>query len=208
MLLLVLIIGGAILIGLATGGSLQALLHIPLRLAWIAPVALLLQVVPLGRAAWVGVGALVISYVLLLTFIGANLRLSGAWLMLVGVAMNAVVIFSNSGMPVSADAIADSGQSSSLAALASDSDGFKHHQLDSQTLLPILADVIPLAPPLGMVVSIGDLVFYAGIGWVVVAAMRKREERPDPAVQPPASDSDQVAESASNRPAGASPPGT
>ena len=52
-----------------------------------------------------------------------------------------------------------------------------------------LADVIPVGGPLAQVVSVGDILVYAGIGWYIVATMRKRpparEERPSPESDPP-----------------------
>ena len=48
-------------------------------------------------------------------------------------------------------------------------------------LLRPLGDVIPIPPPAGIVLSVGDLLLYAGIAWFVVQVMRGRSrENPRP----------------------------
>jgi hypothetical protein len=59
--------------------------------------------------------------------------------------------------------------------------GAKHHLATSSDVLLPLADVIPV-PGVDQVVSVGDVVMYAGIMWVIAAGMRsarrERAERP------------------------------
>src|SRR5262245_43141579 len=120
MLLLTAIVLGALLVGRLSGGSFSALANAPIDWLVLAPIALVLQVVDVGPPAW-GPWLLAASYLLLIVFLARNLRLGpGVWIMILGVAMNAVVILANGGMPVSAHAIAESGQGASLVDLVAD----------------------------------------------------------------------------------------
>ena len=53
--------------------------------------------------------------------------------------------------------------------------GAKHYLArPDDTVLLQLGDVIPLGDPVNQVVSAGDIVVYAGVVWLIVAAMRGR----------------------------------
>jgi hypothetical protein len=166
----------AIIGGYLARGRLKNLGHIRLRWWWLAIAGLGIQFLPLpegdaGTDLLVRTGVLALSYALLLVFVIANLRLPGMPLILIGVLCNAVVITTNGGMPVSVDALADADQSDVIAALEAEGSD-KHHRLDDDDVLTFLADVIVIPPPIGAVVSVGDLFQYAGLIWLVVAAMR------------------------------------
>src|SRR6185503_14492017 len=110
------------------------------------------------------------SYTALLVFAGANLRLPGLALILVGLALNATVIVANGGMPVSADALVRSDQ----AEVSTDLQGSgadKHHLATDDDVLTFLGDVIPIPSPIAQVVSIGDVLVYSGVVWFVIVAM-------------------------------------
>jgi len=69
-----------------------------------------------------------------------------------------------------------------------DDGGAKHHVAGPSDRLLFLGDVLPIRP-IRMVASPGDLIAYAGVVWLVVAAMLGRfapsRERPgEPAVLP------------------------
>ena len=166
-----------ILVGLLGGGSLRALAEVHLRWWPLAILGLALQLLPVpslpGRLDhWLAVGLLVISYFVLLAFVGANLRLSGFTLMAAGFALNMLVISINGGMPVSDQALREAyggGYRTTLRDLTRHG-GAKHHLERPDDVLTPLADVIPIGPPVRKVFSVGDLVALAGMAWVVGAA--------------------------------------
>jgi Family of unknown function (DUF5317) len=114
---------------------------------------------------------LALSYSLLLTFGLVNVRMPGMLLVVAGLACNMTVIVVNGGMPASAQTLIDSGQEDVLAFLQ-DQGADKHHLLTDDDQLTFLADVIALPPPIGQAVSVGDVLMYAGLTWLIIAAMR------------------------------------
>ena len=114
---------------------------------------------------------LALSYSLLLTFGLVNVRMPGMFLVVIGLACNMTVIVVNGGMPASAQALIDSGQEDVLAYLQ-DQGADKHHLLTDDDQLTFLADVIAVPQPIGQAVSVGDILVYAGLTWLIVAAMR------------------------------------
>jgi hypothetical protein len=62
-------------------------------------------------------------------------------------------------------------------------DTAKHHVLSSDDVLPLLADVIAVPRPAGVVVSFGDVLLYAGVMAFLVTTMRGRAREN---VRPPA----------------------
>jgi hypothetical protein len=168
----------AIALGFVFGGHLRGLGELRLRWWGLAMGGLALQFVPLpegsgGTDLIVRTTVLVASYLLLLSFGLLNVRLPGMPLVLLGLAANLVVIAANGGMPVSAEALRDSGQADLIPQLrASGAD--KHHLLGDGDVLTPLADVIGVPKPIGQAISIGDVFQYAGLMWLVFAAMRGR----------------------------------
>lgn len=182
----------AVVLGLAAGGSFRGFDDVRLRWWPLALLGLAMQLVPvtfLDGAARdrVEVAMLVGSFAPLFAFVWANRRLAGWWLIGLGLLSNLVVIAANGGMPVTRDAIVASGQGEHIDELAEGNDP-KHHLADDDDVLLFLADVIPVPRPVGQVVSPGDLVLYAGVGWLVVGVMRGRSRRsaaaPGPASTP------------------------
>lgn len=163
-----------VLIGLATGGSLRGLSSDRLRWGYVAFAGVISQFIVLG-GAW-GYALLMVSFVLLITFAVANIRLPGFALIVLGLSLNAAVIAANHGMPVSAAALRASNQEDTLPELEQDRDGAKHVLADEDTRLRFLGDVIPVGAPLDQVVSIGDVAAYVGVGWFVVGSMHRRRQ--------------------------------
>jgi hypothetical protein len=125
------------------------------------------------------------SYALLLAFAVVNVRLPGMALVVLGLACNAIVIMVNGGMPVSEQALVDSGQPDVVGMLIEDG-ADKHHLLDDdEDVLTFLADVIAVPEPVSQVISIGDVFVYAGLIWLTVAAMRGRIPSSKPRRRPP-----------------------
>lgn len=159
----------AILLGYAFGGRLSGFDSARARLWWLALIGLALQGIPVDSHG-AAMTLLMVSYLTLAVFAAVNIRSAGFALLLVGLALNWLVIAVNWGMPVSGTALTRSGQSDVLHLLESEG-GVKHHLATSEDTAMFLADVIPLGGPLGQVVSAGDILVYAGIGWYVVSMM-------------------------------------
>ena len=99
-------------------------------------------------------------------FLLANLRLPGMLLAGLGLAANVLVIALNSGMPVSASAAEQVGRP-----IDETSAGLKHERLTDESTAPWLADIVPI-PVLNEVISPGDVLLAAGIGWFVYRRTR------------------------------------
>ena len=176
MSLIALIVVASVIAGAIAGGRLRGLAEVRPRWWGLAFAGLAMQSAPLpdlpGPAGEVlPAGLIVGSYALLIAFVLRNARLAGAPLLAVGLAMNLAVIAANGGMPVSEESLLASGQPQAVAVLRARPDA-KHHLMTPQDVLTPLADVIAVPPPLAVVVSVGDLVMYAGLAWSVVSAMR------------------------------------
>ncbi len=177
MLLLLSVLVVSVFAGLIAGGRPARLFDV--KLSWwpLLPIALALQFVPVPEGPsgrWVALGALLASYALLVSVAVCNIRRAGFPLILAGLLLNAVVVVANGGMPVSYEAVVASGQPEVAEELKAGELGeFKHKLAEEEgVFLPFLADVIPVGRPFRQVVSAGDIVFYAGIAWFVIGAMR------------------------------------
>jgi Family of unknown function (DUF5317) len=174
----------AIAAGFAAGGSLRRFEQVRIHWWGVAFVGLILPRIPLpdgaGRSAIIT--TIVASYGLLIAFVWVNRRLPAAPLMLLGLVLNLAVAAPNAGMPVSPEAarIAGGGITRSIPAVGTDA---KHHVMTDDDVLRPLGDVIPAPPPLGDVLSVGDLLLYAGVASFLVLVMlgRSGENRRPPA---------------------------
>lgn len=174
-LLLAAILGIGLLLGWGFGGRLRNLGTVRIHLWPLALVGLVLQVAPIPRPEGplqevLPLGVLLLSFALLLLFVAVNWRLRGFLVIAIGLLLNAVVITANEGMPVSADAVRQSGQGEAIGKLAS-SDAPKHHLADERDVLLPLADVIPVGSPFNIVVSIGDVIAYVGAALFLTSSM-------------------------------------
>jgi hypothetical protein len=170
------IVAAGFIVGFAFRGSLRNFGRVSVHWWGLALAGLALQVAPLPArlgAGW-GVAALIASYVLLIGFMWVNRRLPAAPLILAGLLLNLAVIAVNGGMPVSAEAIRSVGADG--AALITGSEGTKHHLMTSSDLLTPLADVIPVPPPVGVILSVGDVCIYGGVVAFIVLVMLGRGE--------------------------------
>jgi hypothetical protein len=175
----------ALVLGFALGGRIRELEKLRLRWWPLAILGLSMQFLPLPSGRWgadltVRIVVLGCSYALLILFCILNIRLPGMPLLLLGLALNAVVITPNGGMPVSRSALIRSGQGDVLQELR-DGGAAKHHLMTDDDVLTFLADVIPIGGPIRQVASIGDVLVYAGLVVLLVQAMRGRipQRRPD-----------------------------
>ena len=175
MTLVLIVIGLATGVGYLLGG----------RLTWLGRVSLLRRRL-LGTAATAGLlgylvsvawpSALVVGFVavsgLAAYFAWLNRSVPGLFLVAAGCALNASVMASNGGMPVSLHAAGLAGARLSEAVLRASP---WRESADADTVLSLLGQVVPLAWPISpQVVSMGDVLIAAGCGLFVVAAMTGR----------------------------------
>jgi hypothetical protein len=181
MLLVGAIFAIALMLGWGLGGRLRALARVRIRLWWLIPLAVLLQVLPApqageGLARLVPVGFLLGSYLLLAVVAVANWYQRGFPLILLGLLLNGAVVTINEGMPVSEQAIRDSGNLSLLEDLPRQRGG-KHHAATDRDVLVFMADSIAVREPFGVVVSPGDVAIDVGAAVWLGAAMLGRQDR-------------------------------
>jgi hypothetical protein len=117
--------------------------------------------------------ALLASFVALGVFTVANVRAPGFVPILAGLALNALVIAANGGMPVTEHALIASNQASTMSDLVR-SGGAKHRLADEDTVLLPLGDVIAIGTPIDQAISMGDLLVHLGVAWFVIGAMPRR----------------------------------
>lgn len=181
-MLVLIVIGLAICTGFIAGGSLRPFERLNVHWWGIALAGLAIQAIPLpnGVGRPVGSAVLVGSYGLLVAFAWVNRRLPALWLVMGGLVLNILVIAVNGGMPVSANALETAGARPEDLLGA---DTAKHHLMGPGDTLRPLADVIGIPPPIGAVISIGDVLLYSGVVVLVVAVMLGRfgENRRPPA---------------------------
>lgn len=160
----------AVVIGLVRRGSLDELARTEFR--WV-PVLVIALVIQVGADIWDpqwlgesgGLAVLIGTNAAVGVFLIRNWKLPGMSLAGAGMVLNVMVISANGAMPVSqraAELIGLEGPPRDL--------GLKHELLGPDTLLPWLADVIPL-PVLNRLISPGDVLIALGIGWLVYRRM-------------------------------------
>lgn len=144
------------------GGRLSALVEIELRAIWAILAAIGLQVViitlaPGGSHALHSAGH-VATYALAAWFVWANRRIPGILIVALGGALNLVAISANGGvMPAWAPALRISGIDQGA--------GYHNSAVVAHPHLQFLGDVIPIPGPwpIGNVLSVGDLILFAGV---------------------------------------------
>ncbi|MCU1483351.1 MAG: hypothetical protein JWN67_97 [Actinomycetia bacterium] len=158
------------MLGLVTGGRPRNITLRPLRGVGALGGAVILQAVPqlVDVSGTQGLACVLGSYVLLVAFALANVRLVGMPVILVGLVLNVVVIGLNGGMPVRAEAIYTIDRHAKLEEIDF---GAKRHLEDEQDRLTFLGDVLPVAP-IGQVLSFGDLILSAGVANVVFRLLK------------------------------------
>ena len=179
----------ALIIGYATGGRLRNLEHVRLRGWPLALGGLALQLIPFPGSwpDWIAIAVLLLSFALLAVFALMNMKFKGVPVILFGLCLNALVISLNSGMPVTREALENSGQDDLITYLI-EHGGAKHHLATDDDVLLALGDVIGIPPPIGQAISVGDIFVYAGMIWALAFAMRARSPASEPA-PPPEGDS-------------------
>jgi hypothetical protein len=174
----------AVVVGIASGylfgGRLSGLAEARLRWWPALVVGGVLQVASLFVDGTLGVGALLASFGCIITFTAMNLTRAGMGIVLVGVALNAIVIGANGGMPVRESAIVASGLADEHEIDELDFNS-KWHLETTDDRFTVLGDIIPV-PGVGEVLSFGDLVMAVGVADVIAQLMRgARPRRPEEA---------------------------
>jgi hypothetical protein len=154
---------------------------LPLRQSWLVILAFLPQFLisylPATRdrvSDGMAAAGVMISLLLLLVFCWFNRRVSGGWLLALGLGCNLAVIAANGGfMPISPHTASRLISPESLATLAMGSRfGFKDILLlPGQTHLVWLSDIFlpPEFSPYQVAFSLGDVFIAAGAFWFLVA---------------------------------------
>jgi hypothetical protein len=169
----------AIVVVIVTRGRFRELVRIQIRAPWLLLGGLAIQAAlefvdfPKDQIETTGYGLLMASYALTLAFCLVNIRIRGFALIALGIALNALVIGLNQGMPTKA--------------LREDAHGrrvekpieqtVKHRPEQDDDLLPFLGDQIVLPSPLDTVVSAGDLTMMVGIVELIFFGSRRRRRR-------------------------------
>lgn len=151
--------------GLVRGGSLDSLAATKFRFVPLLIGALVAQIAfDIWDPEWLSesgdLAVLLATNAVVAVFLALNRRLPGMGLAAAGMFLNVLVIALNQGMPVSLEAAEIAGLQDFSAF------GIKHEPLGPDTLLPWIADVIPL-PGLKQLLSFGDLVLAAGLARLV-----------------------------------------
>lgn len=164
---MLLVIAISITVGWIRGGKLRNLTEIRVRLWALLPIGFLLLAasafVPTDRHQ-LAVALILISYLPLLLFVWLNRNMTGIWIAGMGILMNFTVIVLNGGMPVLPEAVRIAGGAEDIVL------GAKHVLLTDTTLMPFLADVIPLP---SAVLSLGDVFLAIGVATFLEDQMRK-----------------------------------
>lgn len=153
-----------VLAGLALRGDIRRLGAIRVRWWPLLVVAVALRVLG-GGSGDLALPAYIVAFTSVLAVAAANVALVGMPLIALGAAMNLLVVALNGGMPVDAAALEVVGARMPADRL--------HIPLTGATLLPILADRIPMSI-FANVYSLGDIALAVGGFLVPVATMRRR----------------------------------
>jgi len=154
-----------IVVVLATRGSFSQLIALRVRGFWLLGLGLAIQAalefvhLPKSEIETLGYGILMSSYACVLAFCLANVSRPGFGVIAIGVAMNALVIGLNQGMPtkpIGSDAHGNRIYKPVVQTV-------KHRQTTGDDLLQILGDRILLPKPANSLISFGDLVIAVGI---------------------------------------------
>lgn len=105
-----------------------------------------------------------VSYIFIIIFLAGNWSMPEVRLILIGVVMNALVIWANGGvMPVAHYIV----YSSMRSLPAYDYNEFWHSALTKRTIFPLLSDIIFIPYPVPTLLSCGDIFLYSGIAVLI-----------------------------------------
>jgi hypothetical protein len=163
-------VGLSFVLALVLGGRLRNLSGRSLRLWFLLPLGLALQLAAIeGHGNTWPFLLVLLSYGCLFAFAVANLSVTGFWMIALGLTLNAFAIGLNHGMPVGRKALNHVSHNGGVYAA-------EHHVQRSSDKLLILGDVVPITP-IGEIVSFGDLILGVGLVDVIVHLMRPARRR-------------------------------
>jgi hypothetical protein len=148
-----------------TGGSFRRLGKLQFTMLWLLLLAFAIQIpldfvsFPKERIDDLGVGLLLLSYVMIFVFCWVNRRVKGMLIITIGIALNVLVIALNQGMPAKDDVVTRNGREVHVPIERT----VKHRPREDGDLLPFLSDVITLPEVPNQQFSIGDIVISLGI---------------------------------------------
>jgi hypothetical protein len=173
-------IGIGVAIGFVTGGRLAYLAGIRLHALGLLVVGTTAQALLLSRVivihGWGSVAILLGAYVMLAGFAAANFGRGGMGVILTGIALNAIPIAVNGGMPVEAGAIVRAGIAKPAELPLLDF-GAKRHLAGNGDHVRVLDDRFPDWIT-HHVLSFGDLVISVGVGAVASGLLHPPTGRP------------------------------
>lgn len=158
----VIVVVVAVVVSLLRGGRFEHIADADLRRSWLLFAGLFLQViVDVLTVRGVlppteGYIAIAASQALVLAWVASNWWRPGMVLIFLGLALNALVMGANGGMPVDLDAVRTLGFEDPTIVEG------KHVVMTETTRLAWLADVLAL-PIVRTIISVGDLVLAAGL---------------------------------------------
>jgi len=180
--LLVLTVVAAVIVVLVSRGDPRRLAHLKISGVWLLFVGLAIQIgleivdVPKAQIETVGYGLLMASYAFILAFCFVNLSTRGFGVIAVGIALNALVIGLNQGMPTAAIGNDAAGRRVEKPIEQS----VKHRPESESDLVGFLGDKIVLPEPFDEVLSVGDVVIAVGICELVYFGTRRGGGRAQP----------------------------
>lgn len=173
-----------LLVGLSTGGRLSNLEMAHLRLAPLLILAVLVQnIAPMYLRGIMGLDDLQLVWAIWIpaalsasSVAVLNSRIRGMLIVAVGILMNVVVVGLNGGMPVALASLPISMQGAAERAIAN---SWLHLPMGGQTVMPLLADVVPVPGPQGFrgMASLGDMCLSVGVAMCLAALMHAGDAR-------------------------------
>lgn len=173
LVLLVLPVALGIAIGLATGGSIARLMSFSVPAAWLLWIAAGAQVMhAVTGLRWLqgAVFTLVLLWLMVSARRAATAERPAYGAIVTGLSANAVAIGLNGRMPYDPAA-------ARLAGLAEAGETPRNVPANGGTHLAWLGDILPV-PPLGAVVSLGDILIGVGIAMLVASMIRRHPRKP------------------------------
>jgi Family of unknown function (DUF5317) len=174
------IVGGvALVVVVVTRGSFSQLFRLPIQSIWMVVAALSIQIflalveLPSDRFDDLGLALVMTSYAFLLAFCFVNVRISMMWIIGLGIALNALVIGLNQGMPTADHEVTTRSGRTIEEPIERTA---KHRPESDDDLLPFLGDRLRVPYPVDEVISIGDVVI--GLGIILVCYQSSRVRRP------------------------------
>lgn len=165
-----------------TGGQFRRLAHVRIRFEGVFLGCMAIQLV---ASNWVSIptpdvvalwALWVIPAAVASVIAALNLRTRGMYVVLAGLCLNLWVVLANAGMPVLVEAGTIVGMDTSAMHARLDA-SWLHVPASSATRWLVFADVIPLPGPAwhASVISLGDVLLSAGVGYLLFCAMHAGE---------------------------------